>query len=137
MKNKEYYFCSEPVILAFKDAERSKPFKSGYSYDSKCVYYVAVLDHLAVKKFYSRIIKQHNNDPKQDYWIDFFTRQCAPSLIDCDDVKKITLGSIRKNGLLAEIENKTGLTTETNIAYVIYALSQKYNCFPVTIRRGR
>ena len=126
MNDKEYYLCSQAVIEAFPDAERSLPFKSGYDYEPEENYYIAVLDFEVVEKYYNEVI-QTNNDSSTEY-IDFWCRECVPGQMD---VSHITLVGCRIHGLFCEIENKTQLTTERNRAMSVFELSQKYNCNPI------
>ena len=116
---KNYFLCSESVVKYFPNEQKSKPFKSGYENDEEN-YYVMLLDFEEVKSIFSIF----GTKEKSYFWC----RECTLGSID---VSKITIKNCRKNGLFAEIENETNLTTERNIAICIYNLSQKYNCTPI------
>lgn len=47
------------------------------------------------------------------------------------DVSGITIKGIKENGISSEIEQHTGLTTETNIAYVIHDLARNNGRSPL------
>jgi hypothetical protein len=119
-----FFLCSQDVINAFPECERSKPFKSGFENDEG-LYYVALLDFDVIDRFYREVV-----EPKDDVFNDFWCRECVPGQMD---VSKITLSGMRRNGVFYEISVKIGLTTEKNQAMTIYNLSQKYNCTPIEL----
>jgi len=120
-----FFLCSEEVIEAFPNCEHSKSFKSGYDFDCEDNYYVALLDFKKVEFYYKEIIKP--KESTEDY-NDFWCIECEPGLMD---ISKITLSSIKVNGLFVEIERKIGLTKEKNRAMAICNLSEKFNCTPI------
>lgn len=113
---KSYFLCSEELIKQFPEFECSKPFKSGYEYDTDN-YYIALIDFQKVSDYYQK----HIND-------DLWCRECVPVTMD---VSKISLND--KNGLFIEIERKLGLTKENNRAMAIYNLSKLYKCNPIEL----
>lgn len=128
MSEKTYFLCSQAVIDRFPEAERSKPFKSGYR-DDDDKYYVALLDFEEADKHYREVVEPNNDDEDRNY-IDYWLRGCAPGLMD---ISKIRLVRALKNGLFVEMEMKTGLTKETNRALMIYELAKKFNCTPIEL----
>ena len=110
-----YFLCSEEVKIKFPLFNYSDAFKSGYEYDNEN-YYIGYLDFEKIEDFYK------NNET-----FDFWCRELVAGYIDVD---KITLKNIRNDGLFVEINNKTNLSSEKNIAICIYNLCQKYNVTP-------
>lgn len=68
--NKEYYLCSKSVVDFAKPKECSKPFKSGFKFDSSDDYYVAVLNF--------EDIERHFNELDKDSRMDFWCQQIVP-----------------------------------------------------------
>ena len=124
---KSYYLCSGGVFKTFPQFEYSKPFKSGYSnpfksgYEKNDKFYIAYLEDDQYK-----LIEDYYNQNNPGYWI----VECVPGTIS---VENLFIKSIKKNGLFLEIEKVIGLTNESNIAMVIYNLSQKFNCTPINL----
>lgn len=116
-----YYLCSESVFNLFPQFEYSKPFKSGYEYEKNDKFYITYLEDDQYK-----LIEDYYNQNNPDYWI----VECVPGTIS---VENLFIKSIKKNGLFLEIEKVLGLTNESNIAMVIYNLSQKFNCTPINL----
>lgn len=123
--NLKYFLCSEDVIKHHPIYKHSKPFKSGYVND-EYVYYVALLDYVECKEFFENLILCNGGDAFHNYWV----RECIEGNID---VSKITISSLKENGVFKDIEYKVGLTTEKNIAMVIYNLAEKYNITPIQL----
>lgn len=110
---KSYFICSESVIKEFPDVTRSGYFKTGYKdWEDLCI---ALLDFEEVNKRYIEL-----NEP-ENYWCQELI--CGGTM----DESKITINSIKKNGLLADIENKLNLTTAKNIALIFVNLSERYH----------
>lgn len=118
MSDKEYYLCSEAVIKAFPDAERSKPFKSGYSFDAKTNYYVAVLDYEKAATYYATLPKEN------DFWL----WECSPGTMD---VSELTKAGMKRSGIFAEMENVIGLTKDNNRAMTIRNMADKFGQNPI------
>lgn len=118
MSKQNYFLCSKELVDVIKPEEVSKPFKSGYHWDDS-LFYVALLDFDNVKEVYE--VGQIGYD-------DFWCRECVSGTMD---VSSITINGIKKLGLMAEIEIKTGLTTEKNIAMCIKNLSERFDCTPI------
>lgn len=127
-ESEQYFLGSSEVVRHFPTAERSKPFKSGYSCDEDD-YYIIVLESSSLYSYYEKVIEPYNNNSHVED-LDFWCKPCAPGT---HDVSKVTLTGCRENGLFYEIELKTGFTTERNIAMIIYNLSQRYNCTPIEL----
>ena len=123
----EYYLCSNEVVNHFPDLEKSNSFKSGYDWDIDSDYFViSVDDYKPIDKYYKEVVEPYNE--KSNCPIDFWLRPVCGSTLDST---QITLKQIRKIGLFLAIENELNLTKETNRAFAIYSLSQKYNCTPI------
>ena len=118
-EDKQYFLCSQKVIEHFKNAEKSKPFKSGYRFERDVNYYVAKLNFNEVEKYFNSI---------EDLDVDFWCRECVDGSMG---IKKIRITYAKKNGLFREIEEKINLTTEKNLAMVIKNLSNKYGLNPI------
>ena len=117
----EYYLCSKSVVDLFKPFEVSKPFKSSYAEDEE--YFVAWLHFDEVNRYYQaneeKILKQKE---------DFFARECTKGPFNVSFLK---LNRMKKNGLLSEIEAELSITSNKNIARIIYNLSERERCTPV------
>lgn len=118
----EYYLCSKSVVDIFKPFEVSKPFKSSYADDNED-YFVAWLHFDEVNRYYQaneeKILKQKE---------DFFARECTQGPFNVSFLK---LNRMKKNGLLSEIEAELSITSNKNIARIIYNLSERERCTPV------
>lgn len=118
----EYYLCSKSVVDIFKPFEVSKPFKSCYA-DDNDDYFVAWLHFDEVNRYYQaneeKILKQKE---------DFFARECVPGPFNVSFLK---LNRMKKNGLLSEIKAELSITSNKNIARIIYNLSERERCTPV------
>lgn len=118
---KKYYLCSGIVVDLNPKFIKSKPFKSGYSFDIKENYYIIYISD----EDFDNLNNQYNSlDESLNFWI----RECVHGIMD---VSKITLKNIREDGLMVTIENTLDLTQVNNIAMVIYNLSEKYNVTPI------
>ena len=119
--SKNYFLCSGAVISHFK-CEHSKPFKSGHLNDNDD-YYMALLDFESVEAYYeaNELLMDENN---------FWCRECVPGTMS---VSGITLAGMKRNGVFYEIEEKLNLSSERNIAMILYNLSEKYNCTPIEL----
>jgi hypothetical protein len=127
MKN-EYYLCSSAVIEHFPDLKKSKPFKSGYSFENDEKYYVIETDsHDAIKKYYDSVIQPYN--AKSNVSIDFWTREICNSQID--EAKRGCLTKCRQHGVFVAIENLWNLTKENNRAYAIFRMAEYYALNPI------
>jgi hypothetical protein len=119
-----YFYCSKPVIDNFKPFQVSKPFKSGYQFDKNDEFFVAWLNFDEVKKYYENIIDTSEEN------LTFFAWECIPGYID---VSRVNLKAAKREGLCLEIERKTGLTTEKNVAMTIYNLSEREGINPLEL----
>ena len=118
---KKYYLCSEIVVDLNPNFIKSKPFKSGYSFDEKDNYYIIYISN----EDFDNLNNLYNSlDETLNFWI----RECVPGTMD---VSKITLKDINKDGLMVTFENTLDSTQVNNIAMVIYNLSEKYNVTPI------
>lgn len=113
-----YFLCSENVIKSFPKAKKSRPFKSGYDYDKDDNYYIVLIDFKEVESFYNK-----NYD-----LLDFWVRECIDSLVDISCFEK---GRLTNANLFSEIQNQLELTTETNVAYTLFKLSESEGVNPI------
>ena len=120
----EYYLCTKSVVEQFKPFEVSKPFKSGFEYDTDG-YYVAWLNFAEVEAFYKEFEEELDNS-----MVEFWCNELVPGTMD---VSKISMKSANKNGLFLEISIKLNLMATRNQAMTIYNLSQKYGCNTVQL----
>ena len=115
---KEYFLCSKIVADSFPECEKSNPMPTGY-YIYEPVFIVSI-DFDKIEKMY--------NSLSTDKQVDFWCWQLVPGTMD---VSKMTLKGIRENGLLLEIERKTGLTTAKNEAMCVFNLCEKFGLEPM------
>lgn len=121
-KTEAYFLCSESLIRIFPTFEHSKPFKSGFIGDDEDNY-VALICFADVEKYYA---ENENVLEFENFWC----RECVAGTMD---VSKITLAGMRRNGIFSEINEKLNITTNKNIAMVIFELSRKYCCTPIEL----
>ncbi len=122
VSNSTYFICSKKVIDFAKPTKVSKPFKSGYQYDLKDEYFIAVVDFDIVEKHYNQL----SDDEQDDFWLQELVSGTM-------DVSKITLKGLKENGVWLEIERIIGLTTTKNRAMTLNNLSEKFNCTPIEL----
>jgi hypothetical protein len=108
------------VVDLMHPTEVSRPFKSGYEFDKKNDYFVAVLDFEKTEKQYNNLSKEEQED--------FYCQECVGGTMD---ISKLTLKWMKKNGLFYEIEMVNSLTTTKNKAMIIHGLSERFNCTPI------
>jgi hypothetical protein len=124
----EYYLCSKSIIEHFPDLPKSKPFKSGYDWDSENYYIAAIDDFSSIEKYFKEVIEPFNE--KSNVNIDFWLYECASSLIE--QPKNYPYQSeCKKRGVFVTVENVFGVTKERNIAYAIYKMSEYYGLNPI------
>jgi len=114
-----YFLCSEQVFNLFQEFEYSIGFEGGYKHDEE-IYRIGLVNFVKINEFYIL------NDG--DSFTNFWCRECVSGSMD---VSKISLSGIKKNGIFLEMENKIGLTTETNRAMAIKNLSEKFGLNPI------
>ena len=126
----EYYLCTQSVVDFFKPFEVSKPFKSGYSFDSETNYYAVWLHFPEIDKQFKEVIEPANSELIAGEEIDFMAFECIAGQMD---VSKISLKSAKKDGLFSHIENVIGLTKDRNRAMTIFNIAQQYGITPVEL----
>ena len=114
-----YFLCSQEVVDHFKDAKKSKPFKSGYDWDKTNNYYVAVLDFHECEKHYNKIEHMDNQ---------FSLWECVQGTMDHN---KIKITNAKKNGLFKEIGNILDLSAERNLAMIVRNFADQYDLDPI------
>lgn len=161
---KMYFLCSEPVVdflVGSNDKLNftvSQKFKSGYKTDTEN-YFVIEVDvetNLAIIDHFETVIAPNNDsylgidnsDDVKDYskmtYIDFWTRECLDSHIYFDvvdhytgDDAELSLDKCKENGLFLEIENKLNFSTQANIAYVLFRISEIESVSPLELINTR
>ena len=124
-----YFLCSSAVIEHFPYLEKSKPFKSGYSYNYEDLYFViATNDFESIEKYYDEVIKPFNQKSNVAD-IDFWLRECCDSQLDAAPKGCIT--KCKAFGIFKAIENVWNLTNEKNRAFAIYKMSEYYGITPI------
>lgn len=124
-----YFLCCSAVIEHFPYLEKSKPFKSGYSYDYEDLYFViATNDFESIEKYYDEVIKPFNQKSNVAD-IDFWLRECCDSQLDAAPKGCIT--KCKAFGIFKAIENVWNLTNEKNRAFAIYKMSEYYGITPI------
>lgn len=124
-----YFLCSSAVVEHFPFLEKSKPFKSGYTHDSECFYYViSTKDFNVIEKYYTDVIEPYNNNSNVSD-IDFWLRECCDSNVI--NAPKGSLTECKTYGIFNTIEKIWGLTNERNRAYAIYKMAEYYGISPI------
>lgn len=114
---KSYFLCTSDVVNQYPNEKKSKPFKSGWNFDVKSDYYVALLDFDEVfEAKIGKLLLEHK------------CYECTPGQMN---ISNITIANIKRDGLFYEIENKLHITTLWNQAMVISNLATKYMCDPI------
>ena len=124
-----YFLCSSAVIEHFPNLEKSKPFKSGYSFDYEDLYFViATTDFESIDKYYKEVIEPFN-EKSNVADIDFWLRECCQSLMN--DAPKGCIKKCETYGIFIAIENVWNLTNEKNRGFAIFKMSEYYGINPI------
>lgn len=128
-----YYLCSQEVVAAFPELEKSKPFKSGYDYDRDKDYYVVIVDE---EKDWPKIELHYASGAAfEGFWIwciEPSQLKLKEESVDDDfEEDEITLEDCKSLGVFCAIEQYVGVTKENNIAYAFYLLAEKYDTTPI------
>lgn len=127
---KQYFLCSSIVVEQLPEliTEKSNPFKSGYDWDNEDYYVFETSQYKKIADYYDKVIapdvEKNPESKNQNWWL----RGCTWSQLDAS---MITKKQCKELGLFVAIERELNLTKETNRAYAIYSLAQKYNCSPI------
>lgn len=120
-----FHFCGKAVVDFLKPFYVSKPFKSGFQFETNDNYYVVWLNFEEIEKHYNEVIL-----PDENLDVDFWSRECVPGTMNHS---KISMRNAKKIGLLLEISQKIDITSQRNQAMTICNLSEKYGCNPVQL----
>ena len=117
---RDFYLCSKEVVKRMKLKVVSKPV----IWEEKEVF-IALIN-------FDELEKHHDNSIKYIYdatgeWVDFWANECVPGYID---VKKITMRSIKKNGLFQSLWHHTNLSNSRNLAMAIQNIAEREGINP-------
>lgn len=121
----EFHFCGKDVVNFLKPFYVSKPFKSGFEFETNDTHYVAWVNFEEIEKHYNEVILPDENSD-----LDFWSRECVPGTMDHS---KISMRNAKKIGLLLEISQKIDITSQRNQAMTICNLAHRHDCNPVQL----
>jgi hypothetical protein len=124
----EFFLCSKEVINHFPNLEKSKPFKSGYDWDSEEYYVLFTNDYEKIATYYKEVIQPYNEKSNVDD-IDFWIRQICNSQLN--EAPKGCIIKCKTYGIFKAIENIWNLSNEKNRGFAIHKMSEYYGINPI------
>lgn len=112
---REFYLCSKEVVKRMKLKVVSNPVM----WENEEVF-IALINFEELEKYHDQVIQAEEEAAGK--LIDFWANECVPGFID---VKKITMRSIKKNGLFQSLFYHTNFTNPKNLAMAIRNISDR------------